>query len=68
VRRQLFQAGESVHIRYTGGVFSSAPLLARFRMLVELEDGNRVLTPESGAAEGALWEAYRIAGLKSRAG
>jgi N-acetylglucosamine kinase-like BadF-type ATPase len=67
VRRQLFGAGESVDVRYAGGVFSSAPLLARFRMLVELEDGNRVSAPESGAAEGALLEAYRIAGLKSRA-
>ena len=67
VRRQLFGAGESVDIRYAGGVFSSAHLLARFQMLVELEDGNRVLDPVSGAAEGALWEAYRIAGLKSHA-
>src|SRR5437016_724307 len=47
---------------YAGGVFSSAPLLARFRMLVELEDGNRVSAPESGAAEGALLEAVGIGG------
>jgi len=60
VRRQLFGAGEPVDVRYAGGVFSSEPLLARFRMLVELEDGNRVSAPESGAAEGALLEAVRI--------
>jgi len=60
VRRQLFGTGEQVDVRYAGGVFSSAPLLARFRMLVELEDGNRVSAPESGAAEGALMEALRI--------
>ena len=60
VRRQLFGTGEQVDVRYAGGVFSSAPLLARFRMLLELEDGNRVSAPESGAAEGALLEAVRI--------
>lgn len=64
VRRQLFGVGESVDVRYAGGVFSSAPLLARFQMLVELEDGNRVSVPELGAAEGALLEAYRIGGAK----
>ena len=65
VRRQLFRPGEPVDVRYAGGVFASAPLLARFRMLVELEDGNRVSAPELGAAEGALLEAYRIAGAEA---
>jgi len=68
VRRQLFGTGEQVDVRYAGGVFSSAPLLARFRMLVELEDGNRVSAPESGAAEGALLEAYRIGGAEAPRG
>jgi N-acetylglucosamine kinase-like BadF-type ATPase len=62
VRRQLFTAGEPVDVRYAGGVFSSRRLLARFQMLVELEDGNCVAAPKLGAAEGALLEAYRIGG------
>jgi N-acetylglucosamine kinase-like BadF-type ATPase len=63
VRRQLFDAGSAVDVRYSGGVFASEPLLARFRMLVELEDGNRVAAPRYGPAEGALLEAYRIGGV-----
>jgi N-acetylglucosamine kinase-like BadF-type ATPase len=72
VRRQLFEGSGPVDVRYSGGVFASAPLLERFRMLVELEEGNRVSAPQHSAAEGALLEAYRIggvarAGLKPRA-
>ncbi len=63
VRRQLFAAGSAVEVRYSGGVFASEPLLARFRMLVELEDGNRVTAPQYGPAEGALIEAYRMDGI-----
>lgn len=59
VRGQLFSPGEGVDVRYSGGVFASEPLLARFRMLVELEEGCRVSAPEMSAAEGALLEAYR---------
>jgi N-acetylglucosamine kinase-like BadF-type ATPase len=66
VRRQLFGSGEPVDVRYNGGVFGSDPLLARFRMLVELEEGTRVSAPRHGAAEGALLEAYRIGGVKTR--
>jgi N-acetylglucosamine kinase-like BadF-type ATPase len=64
VRRQLFLPGESVDLRYTGGVFASRPLLERYRMLVEMEDGNRVSAPAFGPAAGALIEAYRLAGLQ----
>jgi N-acetylglucosamine kinase-like BadF-type ATPase len=64
VRRQLFPPDQQVDVRYSGGVFRSDPLLERFRMLVELEEGNRVSAPRRSAAEGALLEAYRIAGLK----
>ena len=64
VRRQLFTPGHAVDVRYAGGVFSSEFLLARFRMLVELDDGNRVLAPRHTAAEGALFEAYRLAGIR----
>ncbi len=68
VRRQLFGptmgwAGV-VNVCYSGGVFSSDPLLERFRMLVELEEGNRVSAPLHSAAEGALLEAYNLIGTK----
>jgi len=63
VRRQLFREGDHVDVCYSGGVFESHPLLERFRMLVELEEGNRVSAPLHSAAEGALLEAYRIAGV-----
>jgi N-acetylglucosamine kinase-like BadF-type ATPase len=65
VRRQLFTPIDPVDVRYTGGVFASGPLLARFRMLVELEDGNQVNAPRHGPAEGALLEAYRIGEAKA---
>jgi len=63
VRGQLFRSGEQVDVRYSGGVFGSDPLLARFRMLVELEEGTRVSAARQSPAEGALLEAYRIAGV-----
>jgi N-acetylglucosamine kinase-like BadF-type ATPase len=63
VRRQLFEESVRVNVCYSGGVFSSDPLLERFRMLVELEEGNTVSVPRHNPAEGALLEAYRISGL-----
>jgi N-acetylglucosamine kinase-like BadF-type ATPase len=63
VRSRLFAPGESVTVSYAGGVFGSPILLARFRMLVELEDGNRFAAPLHDAAEGALIEAYRASGI-----
>jgi len=63
VRRQLFEGSGQVNVCYSGGVFGSHPLLERFRMLVELEEGNRVSPPQHGAAEGALLEAYRMSGV-----
>jgi hypothetical protein len=38
-------------------------LMERFRMLVELTDGSSVAAPEYGPAAGALFEAYRAAGI-----
>ena len=64
VRRQLFEPSVHVNVCHSGGVFSSEPLLERFRMLVELEEGNRVSAPRHGATEGALLEAYRLSGTK----
>ena len=66
VRAQLFKPGEAARIAYAGGVFRSPLLLERYRMLVELEDGNRVITPLYEPAAGALIEAYRAAGLERR--
>jgi hypothetical protein len=39
-------------------VYRSEILLERFRLLVELEDGNCVIAPQYGPAAGALIEAY----------
>ena len=66
VRSQLFGKSAHIHVCYSGGVFSSAALLERFRMLVELEDGIHVSAPLHNPAEGALLEAYRTAGVETR--
>lgn len=63
VRGRLFPAGEAMTISYSGGVFESPIILARFQMLVELEEANLVAAPAHGPAEGALMEAYRAAGV-----
>jgi hypothetical protein len=63
VRSQLFEQGEDASVAHIGGVFKSALVLERFRMLVELEDGNHVIQPRYGPVAGALIEAYRIAGI-----
>jgi N-acetylglucosamine kinase-like BadF-type ATPase len=63
VRSQLFGEGEPAKVAHSGGVYHSAILMERFRMLVELEDGNQVIAPRYGPAVGALIEAYAAAGL-----
>jgi N-acetylglucosamine kinase len=63
VRSQLWKPGEAVDVAYIGGVFHSRTVWERFRMLVELEPGNRCGPPRHGPAEGALLEAYRAVGL-----
>jgi N-acetylglucosamine kinase-like BadF-type ATPase len=60
VRAQLWRPGEAVEVAYIGGVFGSPRLLERYRMLVELEAGNRCAAPLRGPAEGALLEAIRF--------
>jgi N-acetylglucosamine kinase-like BadF-type ATPase len=62
-RGQIFLPGEPCRVCHIGGVFHSEIVLARFRMLTELTDGNRVTAPEFGPAAGALIEAYRLAGV-----
>jgi N-acetylglucosamine kinase-like BadF-type ATPase len=63
VRAQVFDGSASCRISYLGGVFRSEILLGRYRMLMELDGGNRVAEPVYGAAAGALIEAYRLGGL-----
>lgn len=63
VRGQLFEPGQPARVAYIGGVFRSGILLERYRMLIELEDGNRLGPPAMGPAAGALIEAFRAAGI-----
>lgn len=63
VRTRLFGPEKRVAITYSGGVFRSPAVLARFRMLAELEDGICVVEPQHSPAEGALITAYRTAGI-----
>jgi len=69
VRGQLFAAGTPALVSYSGGVFQSRILLARFRDWVASEAGLRVTPPVfsvHGPAMGALLEAYRMAGIAPR--
>jgi N-acetylglucosamine kinase-like BadF-type ATPase len=63
VRQTLWSPGETVQVAYIGGVFGSVILQERFRILIELEEGNRCGPPVYGPAAGALLEAYRAAGI-----
>ncbi len=58
VRQQLFPPGAAARVSYIGGVFRSARLLERFRLLTQLEEGNTVAAPLFDPAAGALLEAY----------
>ena len=63
MRIQIFAHGEPAKAAYIGGVFKSEMLRERFRLLVELEDGNQVIAPRYGPGVGALIEAYIAARL-----
>jgi N-acetylglucosamine kinase-like BadF-type ATPase len=65
VRGRLFEPRKTVAVGYAGGMFRSPVVLERFRMLVEMADGNRVQAPRFGGAAGALIEAYRVAGVEA---
>ena len=65
VRMQLFERAEPAKVAHIGGVFKSEMLRERFRMLVELEDGNTLIAPRHGPAVGALIEAYQSAGIQA---
>jgi len=66
VRGQLWKPEDPVDLAYIGGVFQSGSVLERFRLLVELDGCTRCGPPLHGPAEGALREAYRVAGLGTR--
>jgi N-acetylglucosamine kinase-like BadF-type ATPase len=69
VRRQLWSeptAAAPVVVSWAGGVFDSAPLLERFRILISLEKDVACEPPRHGPAEGALLLAYRAAGSRVR--
>jgi len=68
VRAQLWRPGDPVAVAYAGGVFESARLLERFRLLLDLEPGNRCGPPRHSPSEGALLEAYRLAGRAATLG
>jgi N-acetylglucosamine kinase-like BadF-type ATPase len=67
VRGQLFAAREPTLVTYSGGVFRSRIVLARFRGWMAAEAGASVtppVFPVHGPALGALIEAYRAGGLE----
>jgi N-acetylglucosamine kinase-like BadF-type ATPase len=64
VRRNLFTGNSPALVCYVGGVFRCRPILERFRLLVEMEEGNRFAAPLHGPAAGALIEAYRLGGIQ----
>jgi len=63
VRRQLWREGELSALSWAGGVFDSAILQERFRMLVQLDGTVMASPPEHSPAVGALLIAWKAAGL-----
>jgi N-acetylglucosamine kinase-like BadF-type ATPase len=64
VRRQLWAEGEAVEVSWTGGVFNSATLTERFRLLISLAEGTVCGPSRHSPVTGALLLAYRAAGLR----
>jgi N-acetylglucosamine kinase-like BadF-type ATPase len=59
VRLNLWPQGDGVEVAHIGGVFESAAIRERFRLLVELH-GCSAIKPRATPAEGALIEARRL--------
>ena len=68
VRRQLWKEGDPVEVSYIGGVFRSPILHNRFQRLIECIDHVTCHAPLHSPAIGALFEAYRAAGLAVKIG
>jgi N-acetylglucosamine kinase-like BadF-type ATPase len=66
VHGQLFETGEATLVTYSGGVFRSRILLARFGGWMASEAGVRVIAPVYRPAIGALLKAYAAVGLDQR--
>jgi N-acetylglucosamine kinase len=66
VRQQLFGEMEEVDVRYSGGVYRSAAIRARFQMLMEMNARTKVSAPRFSPAERALLEAFRMAGVEGK--
>jgi N-acetylglucosamine kinase-like BadF-type ATPase len=62
VQSQLFANNGRARVSYSGGVFRSRLLSRKFREWMASESGVAVTAPEYGPAEGALVEAYSMAG------
>jgi N-acetylglucosamine kinase-like BadF-type ATPase len=63
VRTRLWSRGSPVEVGFSGGVFRSEHITRRFRELVELEPNTSCAPAKHTPAEGALFEAYRSAGV-----
>lgn len=63
VRKRILAPEECAPVAYIGGVFNSARLLERFRVILERDGRASVSAPKHGPAAGALLEAYRMGGL-----
>jgi len=68
IRAQLWKPRDPVEVAYSGGVFASGIVRERFRLLIELEPGTHCGPAQSTAAEGALRQAYRAAGVVTNTG
>ena len=64
VRGQIFGEHEAVMVASVGGVFRSALLLERFRLLIELTAGCRCISPVLNPAAGALLRAFEAIGQR----
>jgi N-acetylglucosamine kinase-like BadF-type ATPase len=63
VRRQLWSEADPVKVASTGGAFSSAVLVERFRTLLEADPLNRCEASLHGPAVGALLLAWHAGGV-----
>ncbi len=64
VREQLFGAGETVRVSYSGGAFRNTLLLDQFKALVEKDVECVCRPPADKPAMGALIEAWKSGGVK----
>lgn len=66
VHRQLFDERQSVPVAYTGGVFRSRLVSDAFARRIRDDIGCEVIAPQFGPAAGAILDALRLDGNRSR--